>query len=118
MPAKARKQGVKPLLPARPSRPPVTPRQAKVELLDIYFAEHGFLGEGGNPRNAARVYFTALNSARLAATRLSERLQARDGDPRVLARAASHPRLSNEEEGSARAAIRSTSKGEAGHADS
>jgi hypothetical protein len=55
--------------------------QAKVQLLDAYFDEHGFLDERGEPRPPAKVYFTALNSARLAATRLKEHLRERSGDP-------------------------------------
>ena len=50
--------------------------QAKVSLLDLYFEQRGFLDPEGEPNGAARVYFTALNSARLAATRLSEHLKA------------------------------------------
>jgi len=56
--------------------------QAKVELLDRYFAEAGFLDEHGEPRPAAKVYFTALNSSRLAAARLAEHVKHRqDADP-------------------------------------
>jgi hypothetical protein len=51
--------------------------QAKVALLDTYFVEHGFLKEDGEPNGAAKTYFTALNSARLAATRLSDHLRQR-----------------------------------------
>ena len=51
--------------------------QAKVQLLDAHFAEHGFLDEKGVPREATRVYFTAVNSARLAVVRLDEHLKAR-----------------------------------------
>ncbi|MDQ3859029.1 MAG: hypothetical protein M3327_11385 [Actinomycetota bacterium] len=50
--------------------------QAKVEILDRYFAEHGLLDGRGKPRAAAAIYFTALNSARLSATRLAEHLRA------------------------------------------
>jgi hypothetical protein len=50
--------------------------QAKAELLDRYFAEHGLLDEGGIPRPAAAIYFPALNSARLALTKLEEHLRA------------------------------------------
>lgn len=55
--------------------------QAKVELCDRYFAEHGFLDEGGEPRAAVRVYFVAANSARLALVRLNEHLKARHHSP-------------------------------------
>lgn len=51
--------------------------QAKVSLLDVYFDERGFLDAEGEPNGAAKVYFTALNSARLAATRLAEHLRSR-----------------------------------------
>jgi hypothetical protein len=59
--------------------------QAKVELLDRYFAESGFLDEAGEPRPAGKVYFTALNSARLAAVRLADHLKARRvADPSMV----------------------------------
>jgi hypothetical protein len=48
--------------------------QAKVELLDAYFERHGFLDARGKPRGGVQVYFTALNSARLALARLDEHL--------------------------------------------
>jgi hypothetical protein len=51
--------------------------QGKVSLMDLFFEEHGFLDEQGEPRGAVRVYFAAVNSARLAATRLSEHLRSR-----------------------------------------
>jgi hypothetical protein len=51
--------------------------QSKVHLMDLFFEDHGFLNEDGEPNAAARCYFTALNSTRLAATRLSEHLKAR-----------------------------------------
>jgi len=34
--------------------------QAKVQLLDAHFDEHGLLDEAGEPRPAAKIYFTAL----------------------------------------------------------
>ena len=49
----------------------------KVVLLDSYFDARGFLDDQGEPNAAARIYFTSINSARLAATRLSEHLKAR-----------------------------------------
>jgi hypothetical protein len=55
--------------------------QAKAELLDRYFAEHGLLDESGIPRPAAAIYFTALNSARLALTKLEEHLRTRVRPP-------------------------------------
>jgi hypothetical protein len=51
--------------------------QGKVELLDQHFAAIGLLDSDGEPRAATRVYFTALNSARLAAVRLAEHLKTR-----------------------------------------
>ncbi|MBA2361427.1 MAG: hypothetical protein H0V79_10950 [Actinobacteria bacterium] len=55
--------------------------QAKVALLDAYFDEHGLLDASGEPRPAAKIYFTALNCARLAAVRLREHLRDRHADP-------------------------------------
>jgi hypothetical protein len=55
--------------------------QAKVELCDRYFAERGFLDEGGEPVPATKVYFVAVNSARLALVRLQEHLKARHTSP-------------------------------------
>jgi len=49
--------------------------QSKVELLDQFFASRGFLDEDGVPQPAVAVYFTALNSARVALSRLSEVLR-------------------------------------------
>jgi len=54
--------------------------QGKVELLDRYFAAHGFLDEGGDPQPATRLYFVAVNSARLAVVRLNEHLRASKRD--------------------------------------
>ena len=53
--------------------------EAKVELLDQHFATAGSLDAGGEPSGASKVYFTALNSARLAAVRLAEHLGTRSG---------------------------------------
>jgi hypothetical protein len=53
--------------------------QAKVELLDRYFAARGFLGEAGDPQPATKLYFVAVNSARLAIVRLSDHLRERYG---------------------------------------
>ena len=55
--------------------------QGKVELLDQHFSSAGFLDERGEPCAAAKIYFTALNSARLAAVRLAEHLRERSLDP-------------------------------------
>ena len=52
--------------------------QSKAELLDRHFAERGFLNPDGEPSGAAKVYFVALNSARLAVARFSDHMQARD----------------------------------------
>lgn len=50
--------------------------QAKVELLDEWFAEHGFLDDNGEPVGGAKVYFVALNAARLNLARFEEHLRA------------------------------------------
>jgi len=52
--------------------------QGKVELLDRHFAERGFLNPDGEPSGAAKTYFVAINSARLAVARFSDHLRARD----------------------------------------
>jgi hypothetical protein len=49
--------------------------QAKVELLDEWFAEHGFLDDKGEPVGGAKVYFVALNAARLNLARFEEHLR-------------------------------------------
>ena len=55
--------------------------QAKVELLDRHFESRGFLDSDGEPVPAAKVYFTATNSARLALDRLNEHLKTRNHSP-------------------------------------
>jgi hypothetical protein len=55
--------------------------QAKVELCDRHFQQHGFLDAKGEPKAPSKIYFTAVNSARLALTRLREHLQATDTSP-------------------------------------
>jgi hypothetical protein len=55
--------------------------QAKVDLLDRHFAERGFLDQAGEPVSATRLYFTALNSARLALVRLNEHMRERTRTP-------------------------------------
>ena len=55
--------------------------QAKVELCDRYFAERGFLDADGEPVAGTKVYFVAVNSARLALVRLREHLEARHASP-------------------------------------
>jgi hypothetical protein len=59
--------------------------QAKVVLLDAYFDRAGFLDEEGEPVPATRIYFTALNTARLALVRLDDHLKARDPGGQSLA---------------------------------
>jgi len=49
--------------------------QAKVEILDAWFADHGLLDGEGKPHDATKVYFTALNSAARALVRLSEHMK-------------------------------------------
>jgi hypothetical protein len=55
--------------------------QAKVDLMDRYFTEHGFLDADGEPVGATKVYFVAVNSARLALSRLREHLNAQEHSP-------------------------------------
>jgi hypothetical protein len=54
--------------------------QAKVQLMDAYFQEKGFIREDGEPEPASKVYFAALNSARLSLTRFSEYMKTRAPD--------------------------------------
>jgi len=51
--------------------------QAKVAIMDDYFQARGFIREDGEPEPASKVYFTALNSARLALTRFGEYMKTR-----------------------------------------
>jgi hypothetical protein len=55
--------------------------QAKVEVMDAYFAERGFLDGRGKPRPATAIYFTALNAARRAAERFAGHLKQHGVDP-------------------------------------
>lgn len=55
--------------------------QAKVELMDRFFLANGFLDHAGEPVPATKVYFTAVNSARLALQRLRDHLTAKDISP-------------------------------------
>jgi hypothetical protein len=48
--------------------------QAKITILDEHFERQGLVDAEGNVDAAMRVYFTAINSARLALNRLSEHL--------------------------------------------
>ncbi len=51
--------------------------QAKVTIMDEYFAARGFIREDGEPEPATKIYFVALNSARLALTRFGEHMKTR-----------------------------------------
>lgn len=50
---------------------------AKIELMDAWSAEHGWLDDDGKPPGFVAVYFAAVNSARLALGKLEEHLRAR-----------------------------------------
>ena len=50
--------------------------QAKVTIMDEHFAVHGFIKDG-EPVPATKIYFVALNSARLALTRFGEHMKTR-----------------------------------------
>jgi hypothetical protein len=52
--------------------------QSKVELLDQWFSDRGFLDSEGEPAPGVKVYFVACNSARLALARLEAHLATRD----------------------------------------
>ena len=52
---------------------------AKVVLMDQYFQARGFIREDGEPEPATKIYFVALNSARLALTRFGEHMKTRTG---------------------------------------
>ena len=56
--------------------------QAKVELMDAWSAEHGWLTPEGNPPPFVLVYFAAVNSARLAIDKFSAHMRTRK--PRVV----------------------------------
>jgi hypothetical protein len=67
--------------------------QSKVELMDAWSAEHGWLTPEGVPPPFVLVYFAAVNSARLAIDRFAAHL--RQQKPRVvidLSRYAARPR--------------------------
>lgn len=51
--------------------------QSKVELMDAWSAEHGWLDIEGKPPGFVAVYFAAINSGRLALGKLEEHLRAR-----------------------------------------
>ncbi|MEP6813523.1 MAG: hypothetical protein ABI990_11080 [Actinomycetota bacterium] len=55
--------------------------QAKVELLDLFFAERGLIDEHGELRGPVAVYFTALNSASRTLTKLGAHLRDATTDP-------------------------------------
>ena len=50
--------------------------QAKIELMDAWSNEHGWLDDKGKPPGFVAVYFAAINSARLALGKLDEHLAA------------------------------------------
>ena len=52
--------------------------QAKVTIMDEHFAAHGFIKDG-EPVPVTKIYFVALNSARLALTRFGEYMKTRTG---------------------------------------
>ena len=54
---------------------------AKVELIDLYVAEHGLLRDDGEPQPCMRLYVSLHNSARLALQRLELHLRATGRDP-------------------------------------
>jgi hypothetical protein len=58
--------------------------QAKVELMDEWYAEHGFLDSDGVPHASAKVYWTALNSAQRAVARFAEHVRPR-AEPSMVA---------------------------------
>jgi hypothetical protein len=45
--------------------------------MDAWSAEHGWLSEDGKPPGFVAVYFAAINSARLALSKLDDHLRAR-----------------------------------------
>jgi hypothetical protein len=51
--------------------------QAKVELLDAWFADNGILQADGKPQPALQLYFTALAAATKTLGRLHDHLKAR-----------------------------------------
>lgn len=53
--------------------------QAKVELMDAYAAEHGWLDAAGNGPGYQDKYFAALNSVRLSLNALEDYLRASHG---------------------------------------
>jgi hypothetical protein len=55
--------------------------QSKVELLDAWFAEHGFLLEDGSPAPAVVVYYTSLNCATRTLSKLEQHLAVRGRSP-------------------------------------
>jgi hypothetical protein len=56
--------------------------QAKVELMDAWSAEHGWLTPEGTPPPFVLVYFAAVNSARLAIDKFAAHMRQRK--PRVV----------------------------------
>jgi len=55
---------------------------AKLDLLDAYFAEHGFLKADGEPQPGAKIYTSLANSSQRALARLEAHVRDRgDVDP-------------------------------------
>jgi len=54
---------------------------AKIDLLDAFYEEHGFLKPSGEPQESTRFYVSLANSARLALARLEGHLRERKVDP-------------------------------------
>ena len=57
--------------------------QSKVELLDAWFSEHGFLKEDGSPAPAVVVYYTSLNCATRTLSKLEQHLAVRGRSPQA-----------------------------------
>jgi hypothetical protein len=51
--------------------------QAKVELLDLWYADHGVLDSEGKPQPSLAIYFTALAAATKTLARLHDHLRQR-----------------------------------------
>jgi hypothetical protein len=51
--------------------------QAKVELMDEWYAINGFLDGKGVPHSSAKTYWTALNSAQRAISRFADHVRPR-----------------------------------------
>jgi hypothetical protein len=51
--------------------------QAKIELMDEWSNQHGWLTDEGKPPGFVAVYFAAVNSSRLSLAKLEDQLRAR-----------------------------------------